>query len=112
MNTNISENIHDERVNLLNKLKRLLEEQIRIIHQGNASDERINDLNRQTESIVKEIIESGLLEKKEYNRQMEQIRKLYNTLNLAVMAQRDETAKNINEIRRGKKTIEVYRGNL
>ena len=112
MNNNVSEIVHDERINLLNKLKRLLEEQIRIIHQGNVNDERIDDSNRQTESIAKEIIESGLLENKEFNRQREQIKDLYNTLNLAVIAQRDETAENIREIRRGKKTIEVYRGNL
>ena len=111
MNTNVSE-IVPEQIYLFNKLSNLLEEQIRKIHQGNASVDRIDDFNRQAEPIVKKIVESGVLENEELKQQREHLKKLYNILNLAVIAQRDETAKNIKEIRRGKKTIEVYRGNM
>ena len=112
MNTNVSEIAPDEQIYLLNKLKNLLEEQIQIIHQGNTNDERIDDFNRQTESVVEKIVESGILEIKELNQQREQLKKLYNILNLAVIAQRDETVKNIKHIRRGKKTIDVYRSSI
>ena len=112
MSTNVSEIAPEEQLYLLNKLKKLLEEQIQIIHQGNANDERIDDFNRQTESVVEKIVESGILEIEELNQQREQIKKLYNILNLAVIAQRDETAKNINHIRRGKRTMDVYQSNL
>ncbi len=112
MKTNVSEITNDEQIYLVNKLINLLEQQICKIHQGNTGADRIDDFNRKAESIVKNIVESGILENQELNQQREHLIKLYNILNLAVIAQRDETAKNIKEIRRGKKTIEVYRGNL
>jgi hypothetical protein len=112
MNTNVSEIAPDEQICLLNKLKNLLEEQIQIIHQGNANNDRIDDFNRQTESIVEKIVESGILEIEELNHQRDQLKKLYNILNLAVIAQRDETTRNIKHIRRGKKTIDVYQSNM
>jgi hypothetical protein len=112
MNTNVAEIAPEEQTYLLNKLKRLLEEQIQIIHQGNTNDDRVDNFNKQAESIVGKIVETGILEIEELNQQREKLKKLYNILNLAVIAQRDEAAKNIKEIRRGKKTIEVYRGNL
>ena len=112
MNANVAEIAPEEQTYLLNKLKRLLEEQIQIIHQGNTNDDRVDNFNKQAESIVGKIVETGILEIEELNQQREKLKKLYNILNLAVIAQRDETAKNIKKIRRGKKTIEVYRGNL
>lgn len=112
MNTNVAEIAPEEQTYLLNKLKKMLEEQIQIIHQGNTNDDRIDDFNKQAESIVGKIVETGILEIEELSQQRENLKKLYNILNLAVIAQRNETAKNIKEIRRGKKTIEVYRGSL
>ena len=112
IHTNVSEIAPDEQIYLLNKLKDLLEEQIQIIHQGNTNDDRIDDFNWQAESIVGKIVESGILEIEELNQQREQLKKLYNILNLAVIAQRDETAKNIKHIRRGKKTIDIYQSNM
>lgn len=112
MKTNVAEIAPEEHTYLLNKLKKLLEEQIQIIHQGNANDDRIDDFNRQAELIIGKIVETGILEIEELNQQREQLKKLYNILNLAVIAQRDETAKNIKHIRRGKKTIDVYQKNM
>jgi hypothetical protein len=112
MNTSTIEIAPEEHVYLLNKLKRLLEEQIQLIHQGSTNDERIETFNRQAESIVGKIVEAGILELEELSQQREQLKKLYNILNLAVIAQRNETAKNINHIRKGKKTIEVYRNSI
>jgi len=112
MKTNVAEIAPEEHTYLLNKLKKLLEEQIQIIHQGNVNDDRIDNFNRQAELIVGKIVETGILEIEELNQQREQLKKLYNILNLAVIAQRDETAKNIKHIRRGKKTIDVYQKNM
>ena len=112
MKTNVAEIAPEEHTYLLNKLKKLLEEQIQIIHQGNVNDDRIDNFNRQAELIVGKIVETGILEIEELNQQREQLKKLYNILNLAVIAQRDETARNLKHIRIGKKTIDVYQSNL
>ncbi len=111
MNTNTIEVAHREDVALLNNLTRLLEEQINVVHHSDITGKQVEFLAEQAQSLVDEIAKKHLLDLEQFADQREHIRRLYNNLNLAVIARKDETEKNMNKIRKGKKTIVAYRGN-
>lgn len=112
MNTNIIENSQKEDTILLNSLTRLLEEQINVIHHSDITGKLVEILAEKTQSLVDEIARKHLLDFKRYAEQREHIQRLYNNLNLAVIARRDETEKQINKISKGKKTIAAYQRNV
>ena len=112
MNANTIEIAPEEQVFLLNNLTRLLEEQINIARHGDMNGRQIENISEQTETLVKDIVEAGLFELEELRHQREQIKRLYNSLSLAIIARRDEADKQIKQIRKGKKTIEVYRNSI
>ncbi|MBA7665925.1 hypothetical protein ES703_74000 [subsurface metagenome] len=110
MSADSVEIIPDGQIHLLNELQSLLEKQMELVHKGNISG--VEALSRQTDSLVRKIAESGILELAEVKNRREQLRKLYQNLCLAVAAQQAETAEKLSQVRRGKKTIEVYRNNV
>jgi flagellar biosynthesis/type III secretory pathway chaperone len=112
MNTNAIEAARPEDVTLLNSLTRLLEEQINLIQHSDITGKQVEILAEQTQSLVDEISQKHLLDRKQFAEQREYIKRLYNNLSLAVMARKDETEKHLNNIRKGKKTIVAYRGNI
>jgi len=87
-----------------------LEKQIELARQSNINE--IEVLSKQAGSLVGEIERSGVLESAEFRSRREQLRKLYQNLCLALAAQQAETAEKLSQVRRGKKTIEVYRNNV
>jgi hypothetical protein len=109
MNTNI-EIIPDEQIHLLDELQNLLEQQIGFARQGNVNE--IEALSKQASSLVGKIAQSGILESPEFKSQRELLRKLYQDLYLALTAQQAENAKELSRVRRGKKTIATYGGNI
>ena len=110
MNTNSVEIIPNEHMHLLDELQNLLEKQIGFARQGNVNE--IEALSKQTSSFVGKIARSGILESPEYKSQREHLRKLYQDLYLALTAQQAENTKELSQVRKGKKTIAAYGGNI
>ena len=102
----------DEQIHVLDELQSLLEEQIKLAQRGNAASSRIEVLSKQADSLVGKIAQSGILESAEFKNRREHLKKLYHTLCLAITAQKADTFAKLNQVRRGKKTIETYRGNI
>ena len=102
--------IPDGQIHLLDELQGLLEKQIELARKGNINE--IEVLSKQAGSLVREITRSGVFESAEFRSRREQLRKLYQNLCLALAAQQAETAEKLSQVRRGKKTIEVYRNNV
>ncbi len=102
--------IPDEQIHLLDELQNLLEKQIGFARQGNINE--IEILSKQSGSLVGKIARSGFLESSEYKNQQEQLRKLYQELCLALTAQQDKTSEELSRVRKGKKTVGIYRKNI
>jgi hypothetical protein len=102
--------IPDEQIHLLDELQSLLEKQMELARKGNINE--IEVLSNQAGSLMGKIARSGILESAEFRSRREQLRKLYQNLCLALTAQQAETAGKLSQVRRGKKTIEVYRNNI
>jgi len=101
-----------EDVLLLNKLTRSLEEQINIIQSSDISGRKVEALAVQIQLIVNEIASKGLLDLEQFKQQREHIKRLYNNLNLAVIARSNETQNQLQHIGKGKKTLDKYRNNI
>ncbi len=110
MSTDSDEIIPDEQIHLLDELQNLLEKQIELARQGNINE--IEFLSKQASSLVEEIARSEVLESSEFKSQREKLRKLYQDLCLALTAQQAETSEELSRVRKGKKTIATYRGNI
>ena len=110
MSTDSDGIIPDEQIHLLDELQSLLEKQTEFAQQGNINE--IEVLSKQASSLVRKIAQSGVLESSEFKSQRKQLRKLYQDLCLAITAQQAETAEELSRVRKGKKTIAIYRGNI
>ncbi len=102
--------IPDEQIHLLDELQNLLEKQIELARKSNINE--IEVLSEQAGSLMGKITRSGIFESAEFISRREQLRKLYQNLCLALTAQQAETAGKLSQVRRGKKTIDVYRNNI
>ena len=100
----------DKRTHLLDGLQSLLEKQIELAQQGNISGVEV--LSKQAHSLVRKIAQTRILELREFKNRREQLQKLYDSLLLAITAQRAEAAGELNRVRKGRKTIETYRNNI
>ena len=101
-----------EDIVLLNRLSKLLEEQINVIHHSDISGKQVEILAEQTQAVVVEIEKKGLIGLEQFREQREHIQRLYNNLNLAIIARKNETEKQLTQLRKGKKIIDVYRNNV
>jgi uncharacterized protein YicC (UPF0701 family) len=100
----------DEAVHLLDDLRSLLEKQIKLAQQGNISEVEV--LSRQAGSLVEKIEQTRILESAEFENRRERLQKLYDSLCLAVTAQRADIAEELSRVRKGKKTVRTYRSNV
>lgn len=110
MSTDSVEIIPNGQIDLLDELQSLLEKQIELARQGNINE--IELLSKQASSLVGKISRMGIFESSEFKSQHEQLRKLYQDLCLALTAQQAQTAEELSRVRKGKKTIEIYRSNI
>jgi hypothetical protein len=108
MSTEINKVSQQENTELINRLTGLLEQQINVIQCSDIAGRLIEILAEQTQTLVNEISEKGLLDSHEYKEQREHIKRLYHHLNIAIIARKCETEKQLNHIRKGKKTIGTY----
>ncbi len=110
MSTDSVEIIPDGQIHLLDELQRLLKKQIAMARKSNINE--IEVLSKQADSLMGKITRPGILESAEFRSRREQLRKLYQNLCLVLTAQQAETAGKLSQVRRGKKTIDVYRNNI
>ena len=90
----------------LDDLKEMLEKQVKLAQQGNISDVEI--LSSRAGCLVQEIIQTGVLKRPEFKNRLEQLRKLYEELSLAITAQKADVFEKLSQVRKGKKTIKTY----
>ena len=95
---------------LLQNLQALLEKQIELANQGNIRD--VESMTNQVNSVVREVIDSGIFEQPEFQAHREQLQKLFKDLLLVLTTQKVETAKKLNYFRRAKKAIKTYRSRV
>ena len=109
MSTKRVEIIPDEQTQL-DELRNLLEKQIGFARQGNVNE--IEALSKESTSLVGKIAQSGILESPAFKSKRKLLQKMYEDLYLALTAQQAENTKELSRIRKGKKTIATYGGNI
>ena len=95
---------------LLGELQRLLDEQNELARQGKLSD--VESLCDRTNEIVDEMSRCGILESDKFQQERKRLARSYESLRLTLSNQRDEVGREMNRIRKGKKTIGVYRDSI
>ncbi|NIP26140.1 MAG: hypothetical protein GWN67_12665 [Phycisphaerae bacterium] len=113
MNSNNSEQTGDNPKHLLDELQTLLEKQVAMARQGNLKD--LEALSKQAGSLSEKIAQMGILDPAEpvFNEgRQEKLQKLYEKLCLAITDQKAVVSKELNRVRKGKKTIQTYRSHI
>ena len=95
---------------LLDELQNVLQKQIELAQQGNIGE--VEALVKQAGFLMERISDLGILKLPEYKNYQEKLQRLYKELCLALAAQKAEVAGQLNRIRKGKKSVEVYRGSI
>ena len=96
----------DKHIQLLDSLQSLLEKQIELIQQGNIG--KVEVLGNQANFFVEKIAQSGTLEMAEFKDRRKQLQKLFDSLRLALAAQKADTAERLSRLRKGKKLLGAY----
>jgi hypothetical protein len=112
MNIIEEEDVTHEQINQLDHLQGLLETKMELIKQGDSTGSRIEPLCRQSDALAQSIKQSGILNHPQFAKRKEHLKKLYNLLQLGITAQMKETKKQLDNVRKVKKTIGTYLGNL
>ncbi|MCJ7729059.1 MAG: hypothetical protein MUO27_04160 [Sedimentisphaerales bacterium] len=100
----------DDEIRLLGELSNLLERQIELARRGSLAG--LEQLAGQCEPLVAKITAAGLLEKSEHKTARDRLAKLYRDLQLMLSTQKDAAVEQLKSVRKGKKTLAVYRGNV
>ena len=100
----------DKQNQLLEELQRLLNEQNNLARQGKLR--RVQALCERTGGLIEELSRSGILESEEFAPQRRQLADMYENLRLTLSDQRDQAGKELDRIRKGTKTIGVYRDSI
>jgi hypothetical protein len=99
----------DEQTQLLDKLEALLQRQVALAQEGNTADVEL--LGQEADPLVGQIVSAGILGLPEFEDQRRKLQQLYDSLRLAVTAQKADVAERLRRIRAGRKTIGKYRSN-
>jgi len=102
----------DKQTSMLDELQGLLEQQLELARQGNSTGEQIEALCRQANFLVNEIIQAGILDQPEFESQKKKLKKSYEDLHLALTAQKVDISEKLSHVRRGRKIVGTYRGNI
>jgi len=100
----------DDGLQLLEGLEHLLERQIELAGRGSFIE--IQRLADECEPLVAEIKKTGVLEKPENKTARDRLDKLYRDLQLTLSTQKDEATEQLKSVRKGKKTLAIYRSNI
>jgi hypothetical protein len=99
-------------ISILDELQGMLDQQLELAHQGNPSGEQMDDLCSRTDLLVERIVQAGILDLPELQCEREELRKRYECLCLIIAAQKDNVSKELNQIRKGRKTLGTYHRNI
>lgn len=113
MSTTHSEIMNNDRISLLDELQVLLERQIDLARQGKLGE--FEALSKQADALVGKIVQTGTLDPAEVfcdGVRREQLKRLYEDLCLTITAQKAGVGENISQVRKGKRTIQAYRGHV
>ncbi len=94
--------IHD----LLDRLQELLERQLALVRQGHL--DAALELCEQTEQYVRQIAETRAAQTWYATERGERVKRLYEDLCLALMAQRTEVSAALNALRQGRQLLTAY----
>lgn len=100
----------DRQIYLLDELQSLLEEQVEQARGGRLS--KVETLSERAGAIVEEIARAGILEAAEFKGRRERLAELYRDLRLTLAGQKDEVGRQLEKVRKGRKTIGAYRSNI
>lgn len=100
----------DRQAQLLKKLQRLLDEQNDLTRQGKLGE--VQALCEQASSVIEEVSWAGILELDEFAGERKRLARSYENLRLTLSDQKDEVSRELNRIRKGRRTIGVYRDNI
>lgn len=99
-----------EDVRLLEELVELLEKQIALTRRGGFA--AVLQLAGQCEPLVAKITAAGLLEKPEHKTVKDRLAGLYRDLQMLLSTQQSAVAEQLKSVRKGKKTLAIYRGSI
>ncbi len=91
---------------MLDKLHALLEEQLKLVHQGHLA--AAESMCEQTGHLVRAILASGSLSELGGNDPRQSLVQLYQELCLTLTAQREETSTSLQAVRRGRQMLRTY----
>ncbi len=91
---------------MLDKLHELLEEQLKLVHQGRLA--AAEGLCEHTGHLVRAILASGTLSELGGNDPRQCLLQLYQELCLTLTAQREETSTSLQAVRRGRQMLRTY----
>ncbi len=100
----------DRQSQLLKKLQKLLDEQNDLTRQGKLGE--VHALCEQASSVIEEVSRAGILELDEFAGERKRLARSYENLRLTLSDQKDEVCRELNRIRKGRKTLGVYRDNI
>jgi len=95
---------------LLDELETLLQKQIDLARQGSFGI--LEDVAAQANQFVEKIVNTHILQSDEFKNRRLHLQKLYEELHRTVAARKADVSEDLNHVRRGRKTIGVYRGNI
>jgi len=102
----------NKHISMLDELQNLLEMQLKLVHEGNSAGKQMDDLCSRTDLLVEKIVQAGILNLAELQREREELRKRYQSLCLGIATQKDNVSKKLNRIRKGRKVLGTYHGNI
>lgn len=94
----------------IESLKTLLTKQLKLARQGSISD--VEASISQSDILVRQISDAGIPKMQEFKEQRQELERLYKSIFLALTTQKDDTAEQLKQVRKGKRTIEVYRKSI
>jgi len=95
---------------LVEELEAILEKQIQASHTGNIA--RVEVLSIQAEAFVQQISRLRLLEQHRFSKRRWSLQRLYEDLCLALSGEKDSVGRQLNRVRKGRKTVAAYRSNM
>ncbi len=111
MNIDGGQTVPDERVRLLDELENLLKKQLELAHQADAASEKFDALTSRADVLVRRIKSLGAQDWGELRARYDQLQRLYKALCLVVAAEKADVSDELARIRKGRKTIGIYRMN-
>ncbi|OHB79354.1 MAG: hypothetical protein A2Z25_15825 [Planctomycetes bacterium RBG_16_55_9] len=101
-----------EQTRLIGQLQNLLEKQLQLARQGDATSERFGALMGKAGSLLEEMARTGIADLADVQRHREELRRRYESVCLIVAAQKAHVSRELRQIRRGRNILGTYRRNI